>query len=667
MSDINKFTTKEVLNKVLLDSSGNSVAANSHTSQEALNAVLDTSNNRLNVSLGGSNTISGDVTITGDLTVQGGGSLAFDEIIEGTSQVKVTDTSAFLVEKADGTDVFVVDTTNSRVGINGTPSSQLHITQSGTTTADGIRLTNGESFELMAGIIGTTSGGFSIFDVTDNAVRLSIDTSGNVNIPEKLGIGGTPSNLLDAISAGDSVIASRSTTNSSGNDAIFLANVAGTSAGDPMMRFNIDNVGSWSIGVDNSDSDKFKISGLSSVLGTNDRLVIDTSGNVGIGTDSPSEALHISSSSASATPVLLIENTNANNLPGQINFYKNTSDEADNDFIGQIDFEGNDSAGNRTQYSRIQAQSLDVSDGSEDGHLSFHTMKAGTLTESLTIESGNVGIGESSPDKEIHLKGNEPTFRIEQTADANKYFDIQTGTGGGVGKLKFSSEAQSNTLVIGNNARVGINNGAPSETLDVTGNALISGTATINRGNSTGDIFEARGLNASQMKITTSAFTVTPNATFSGNITVATGINFPDDASANPSSDANTLDNYEEGTFTGVLTGSTSGTVNSTASMYTKIGNKVTFKLYFNNIGTGLSGNISITGLPFTSGFAQKTPVSTFINFQSQNEHFVGFVSGGTTSISFAKIGVASQDNVNLTDTNFGAFTDLSISGTYLV
>ena len=46
-----------------------------------------------------------------------------------------------------------------------------------------------------------------------------------------------------------------------------------------MMRFNIDNVGAWSIGVDNTDSDKFKIS-VSAVLGTNDRLVIDT-GNVG--------------------------------------------------------------------------------------------------------------------------------------------------------------------------------------------------------------------------------------------------------------------------------------------------------------------------------------------------------------------------------------------------
>ena len=124
---------------------------------------------------------------------------------------------------------------------------------------------------------------------------------------------------------------------------------------------------------------------------------------------------------------------------------------------------------------------------------------------------------------------------------------------------------------------------------------------------------------------------------------------------------------YEEGTFTGVLTGSSSGTVNSTASMYTRIGNKVTFKLYFNNIGTGLYGNISITGLPYTSGFAQKTPVSTFINYQNDDGQYIGFVTGGATSISFAKIGVANQDNVALTNGSFGAYTDLSISGTYLV
>ena len=110
---------------------------------------------------------------------------------------------------------------------------------------------------------------------------------------DNVGIGGDPSNKLDVFSAGDAVLRVKSTTNSSGNDAIFLANVAGSSGGDPMMRFNIDSVGAWSIGVDNDDSDKFKISGLSAVLGNNDRLVIDTSGNVGIGVSDPDSELEI--------------------------------------------------------------------------------------------------------------------------------------------------------------------------------------------------------------------------------------------------------------------------------------------------------------------------------------------------------------------------------------
>ena len=111
MADLHKFTTKEILNKVLLDSSGTPVAAFSHTTQEALNAVLDTTNNRLNVSIAGG-TISGDVTISGDLTVSGGGSLSFDEILEGTQVIDVTNTEAFLVRKnSDGGDVFIVDTT----------------------------------------------------------------------------------------------------------------------------------------------------------------------------------------------------------------------------------------------------------------------------------------------------------------------------------------------------------------------------------------------------------------------------------------------------------------------------------------------------------------------------------------------------------------------------
>ena len=75
------------------------------------------SNTSAQISSGG--TITGDLVINGDLQVDGGGSLSFDEIVEGTSTIKVTNTSAFLVEKADGTDVLKVDTTNSDLYITG--------------------------------------------------------------------------------------------------------------------------------------------------------------------------------------------------------------------------------------------------------------------------------------------------------------------------------------------------------------------------------------------------------------------------------------------------------------------------------------------------------------------------------------------------------------------
>ena len=93
----NKFTTKEILNKVLLNSSGNAVTANSVTTQEALNAALDTTNNRLNMSLAGGS-ISGDVTISGDLTVEGSATNTYDEIIQGTLRLDAPGSVATTLE-----------------------------------------------------------------------------------------------------------------------------------------------------------------------------------------------------------------------------------------------------------------------------------------------------------------------------------------------------------------------------------------------------------------------------------------------------------------------------------------------------------------------------------------------------------------------------------------
>ena len=67
-----------------------------------------------------------------------------------------------------------------------------------------------------------------------------------------------------------------------------------TGAGDPTINFQLNGTSTFSMGIDNSDADKFKIG--TSALETSTRLTIDASGNVGIGTSSPSAKLHVNGS-----------------------------------------------------------------------------------------------------------------------------------------------------------------------------------------------------------------------------------------------------------------------------------------------------------------------------------------------------------------------------------
>jgi hypothetical protein len=91
-----------------------------------------------------------------------------------------------------------------------------------------------------------------------------------------------------------------------------------------------------------------------------------------------------------------------------------------------------------------------------------------------------------------------------------------------------------------------------------------------------------------------------------GNATPSTsgaGITFP--ATQSASSDANTLDDYEEGTWTPtVVSGGGSITSYTSTGTYTKIGNIVTVAYIFQitNAGTA-SGTATITNLPFQVAF----------------------------------------------------------------
>jgi hypothetical protein len=80
------------------------------------------------------------------------------------------------------------------------------------------------------------------------------------------------------------------------------------------------------------------------------------------------------------------------------------------------------------------------------------------------------------------------------------------------------------------------------------------------------------------------------------------GITFP--ATQSASSNANTLDDYEQGTFTPTVIGtSTAGTATypTQTGQYTKIGRQVTVMIHLDyNSGTG-TGNLRVSGLPFAS------------------------------------------------------------------
>lgn len=103
------------------------------------------------------------------------------------------------------------------------------------------------------------------------------------------------------------------------------------------------------------------------------------------------------------------------------------------------------------------------------------------------------------------------------------------------------------------------------------------------------------------LDISTEPASLAANETLASVIAAAGQIKFP--ATQNPSADANTLDDYEEGTFTPVITGSTTagvGTYTSQTGSYTKIGRLVFFNLRVAWTAHTGTGSLQIS-LPFVS------------------------------------------------------------------
>jgi hypothetical protein len=155
----------------------------------------------------------------------------------------------------------------------------------------------------------------------------------------------------------------------------------------------------------------------------------------------------------------------------------------------------------------------------------------------------------------------------------------------------------------------------------------------------------------------------------SGAIRTSTGILFGTDTAA-----ANTLDDYEEGTWTPSLAGTTTTgtqTYSWRVGAYTKIGNRVfgNCQILINVKDATTAGSLIITGLPFTAANngipIGAASVLTSLTFTAPATYVSGTVLQGATQINLNQIGSASLNNISAA--NFANGTQIQISFDYYV
>ena len=290
----------------------------------------------------------------------------------GTWHVKpaTSASNALVVENSAGTDKFVVDSAgssdsyfvNTDVGVGtNAPATLLHLYSN----APILRLTDSDTgansqisansavggLQLQADIGDTVANSYISF-ATDGTTHMWIKENGHVGIGTN-----TPARQLHVYDTGGTT-AAKVETGDANQASVDLKNTEGE------FRIICDN-GELRI-YDQTD--------------TSWRMVIDTNGNVGIGTTQPAHELHVASA---ADPSIMIEDTTDSNQV-KIN-YKTQSYEWVAGVHGGVG-------------------SFKITDG---------TSFSGTNTDMFTIiNSGNIGIGITNPSSKLHVNGD---LRIDGT------------------------------------------------------------------------------------------------------------------------------------------------------------------------------------------------------------------------------------------------------------
>ena len=159
-----------------------------------------------------------------------------------------------------------------------------------------------------------------------------------------------------------------------------------------------------------------------------------------------------------------------------------------------------------------------------------------------------------------------------------------------------------------------------------------------------------------------------------GSNTSATGVGVAFPATQSASSDANTLDDYETGTFTPVIIGSaTNPTVTYSFQLgtYTKIGNIVNYSIDIRWNGlSGGGGSVGVAGLPFTANASYGRYIAAIETYTNSftGSYLVAECVDSSTQLSLTGISTAGTATAvtvaNLATTGIAFFR---ITGSYRV